>query len=195
MSLREDIISVSRELLLKEGFGKISMRKVARRADVTATSIYLHFKNKDELILALVEESIRNLGNQLKEAVRPDADPVQQLKDVADAYIRYALDHPQEYEVIYMVRPEEMPKYPKEKFQQIRKVYELIADVIREGKEKQLFDVDDELISAYTIWAQIHGVVSVVLNRRLDTRIPREKFLKQAVEHIIQGFVIQKTPA
>jgi len=194
MSLREEIISVSRQLLLKEGFGKISMRKVARRADVTATSIYLHFKNKDELLLALVEESILKLGSELKAALKPDSDPIEQLKDLANAYIRYALDNPQEYEIIYMVRPEEMPKYPKEKFQQIRKVYELIAEVISRGKEKHLFDVEDELISAYTLWAQIHGVVSVVLNRRLDTRIPREKFLDQAVEHIIQGFVIQKTP-
>jgi AcrR family transcriptional regulator len=194
MSLRDEIIAVSKELLFEEGFSKMSMRRIAGRADVSATSIYLHFKNKEELLLALVEESISSLSVQLRAALEEGAGPVDQLKSVANAYIRFALDHPQAYEVIYMVRAEEMPKYPKEKFQQIRKVYQLIADIIRKGKEQKLFDVEDELVSAYTLWAQMHGVVSVVLNRRLDTRIPREKFLSQAVDQIIQGFIIQKTP-
>jgi AcrR family transcriptional regulator len=194
MSLREDIIEVSKDLLLKDGFNKISMRRVARRVNVTATSIYLHFKNKDDLLLALIEESIKNLNRSLMDAIDISKDPIHQLEALAEAYIWYALNNPQEYEIIYMVRPEEMPKYPKEKFQEVRQTYELLAGIIRDGKEKQLFEVDDPLISAYTLWAQIHGVVTVVLNKRLDTRIPREIFLNQAIDHIIQGFVIQKTP-
>jgi AcrR family transcriptional regulator len=194
MSLREDIVDVSKELLLKDGFSKISMRKIAKQLDVTATSIYLYFKNKDELLLALIDESINNLNRQLKDALIPTAGPIEQLEVLANAYIDYALNNPQEYEIIYMVRPEEMPKYPKEKFEQVRKTYEILADIIRKGKEGQFFEVDDPLISAYTLWAQIHGIVSVVLNKRLDTRIPKDLFLEQAVENIIQGFVIQKTP-
>ena len=195
MSLREEIIDVSKELLLKDGFNKISMRKIAKRVNVTATSIYLHFKNKDDLLLALIEESIQNLNKALMKAMNSSLDPIQQLEKLAEAYIQYALENPQEYEIIYMVRPEAMPKYPKVKFQEVRQTYELLSGIIQDGKEKELFDVDNPLISAYTLWAQIHGVVTVVLNKRLDTRIPRDSFLDQAIDHIIQGFVIQKTPA
>jgi AcrR family transcriptional regulator len=195
MSLREEILEVSKELLLKHGFSKMSMRKIARKADVTATSIYLHFKNKDDLLLALVEESIANLTKVLRNALDEAASPVEQLESLADAYVGYALENPQEYEIIYMVRPEEMPKYPKEKFQQIRQIYELLAGIIQRGKDQQLFDIEDPLVSAYTLWAQIHGVVSVILGKRLDTRISNERFLDLAKDHIIQGFIIQKTPA
>ena len=195
MSLRREIIDVSKELLLKEGFAKLSMRKIANRAGVTATSIYLYFKNKDELLLALVEESIERLTSALKEAIDPDADPVRQLENLTRAYVDYALENPQEYEIIYMVRPGEMPKYPREKFQQVRDIYEMIASIIRSGIEKHLLDVDDPMISAYTIWAQLHGVVSVVLSKRLDTRIPKQPFLDHAIDQIIHGFIIQRTPA
>jgi AcrR family transcriptional regulator len=65
MSLREDILEVSRTLLVKDGFGKMSMRKIAKRAGVSATSIYLHFQNKDELLLALIESSIAKLAEAL----------------------------------------------------------------------------------------------------------------------------------
>ncbi len=195
MSLREEILEVSKYLLLKNGFSKMSMRKIANKADVTATSIYLHFKNKDDLLLALIEESIANLNKVLRNALDETASPIEQLESLADAYVGYALENPQEYEIIYMVRPEEMPKYPKEKFQQVREIYELLAGIIRRGKEQHLFDVDDPLVSAYTLWAQIHGVVSVILGKRLDTRVPKDRFLDLAKDHIIQGFIIQKTPA
>ncbi len=194
MSLREEILEVSKDLLLSQGFSKMSMRRIAKRADVTATSIYLHFKNKDDLLLALVEESITRLNRSLRDALDPNAGPVEQLDALAHAYIRYALENPKEYEIIYMVRPEEMPKYPKEKFQQVRDSYELLAGVILEGKKNGALEVDDPLLSAYTLWAQIHGIVSVILSKRLDTRVPREKFIDQAINHIIQGFIIQKSP-
>ncbi len=194
MSLREEILEVSRELLIKEGFGKMSMRRIAERADVSATSIYLYFKNKDDLLLALIEESIENLKAALMEVVDVSKGLLMQLEDMARAYISYALNHPQEYEIIYMVRPEEMPRYPKEKFMNIRSGYELLAGIISEGHAREQIDVEDALINAYTLWAQLHGVVSVILNKRLDTRIPQEQFIEQALENIIRGFVLQKSP-
>ena len=80
MSLRQEIIIVSKELLLKGGFAQLSMRKIAKKAGVTATSIYLYFKNKDELLLALVEESIEKLTAVLKDALDPSAGPWNNLK-------------------------------------------------------------------------------------------------------------------
>lgn len=195
MSLRNEILQISKDLLIKEGFSKISMRRIAGRANITATSIYLHFENKDDLLLTLIEESIKKLKHALQDAVDKEYGMIDQLKIFAETYINYALDHPQEYEIIYMVRPEEMPKYPKEKFRDVRSAYELIADIISETDHNEYIEVEDSLISAYTFWAQLHGVVSVILNKRLDTRIPQSAFIDQSIEHIIKGFIIQKTPA
>lgn len=195
MSLRNEILDVSRNLLIQYGFGKLSMRNIANHANVTATSIYLHFDNKDDLLLALIEESIEHLKENLIREIDSSKDLIQQLEDLARGYIQFALEHPQEYEIIYMVRPEEMPRYPKEKFQEIRSAYELLAEIIEKGKQEDLIDVENSMISAYTLWAQLHGVVSVILSKRLDIRIPQQEFINQATEHIIQGFIIQKTPA
>lgn len=195
MPLREEILEVSKEILIKDGFSKMSMRRIAKRANVSATSIYLHFKNKDDLLVTLIEESIAKLKCALMEVLDPSGDLINQLEIISRKYVDYALNHPQEYEIIYMVRPEEMPKYPEEKFRDVRSAYELIADVISEGKRKEFIEVEDSLISAYTLWAQIHGVVSVILNKRLDTRIPQDQFIDHAIEQIVKGFIIQKTPA
>ncbi len=195
MSLRDDILVESRDMLIKHGFGKVSMRKIAKKVNVSATSIYLHFKNKDDLLLALIESSIEKLSEALNKQLVQDDNPLTKLEKMADNFLSFAIENPQEYEIIYMVRPEEMPKYPTEKFQQIRKIYEMLAEIIREGQTKKLFQVEDPLMSAYTLWAQLHGVASVVISKRLDTRIPSGEFMNQAKDHIIQGFITQKTPA
>lgn len=198
MSLRNEILQVSKDLLIKEGFGKISMRRIAGRANITATSIYLHFESKDDLLLTLIEESIKKLKQALSDAVNDAVTKeyglIDQLRILADTYINYALDHPQEYEIIYMVRPEEMPRYPKDKFRDVRSAYELIANIIREANHNEYAEAEDSLISAYTFWAQLHGVVSVILNKRLDTRIPQSTFIDQSIQHIIKGFINQKIP-
>ena len=195
MSLREDILEVSRTLLVKDGFGSMSMRKIAKRAGVSATSIYLHFQNKDELLLALIETSIGKLSHALEEDLSDSDDSATKLDKMAHAFMRFALENPQEYEIIYMVRPEEMPRFPKEKFQQIRKIYKLLADIIKEGKNAGSLTVEDPNMSAYTLWAQLHGVASVIISKRLDSRIPADEFVNQAIEQVIQGFITQKTPA
>ncbi len=192
MALQQEILDVSRKLLIKDGFSKLSMRRIAKNAGVTATSIYIHFRNKDELLLALIDQSIDKLIERLEKAVLLGADPIEKLELAGREYLEFAISHPQEYEIIFLVRPEEMPKYPEEKFQNIRRGYELMASIIEEGIEKNLIEEDRPLMAAYTIWSQLHGAVSVILNQRLDTRINREEFLKHALEHAIDGFVSRK---
>lgn len=193
MSLRNKILQVSRNILLNEGFSNISMRKIASEINVSATSIYLHFKNKDHLVHTIIEESIRELNNTIQSISASALNPVQKIEKIARSYIAYGLDRPQEYEVIFMVRPEEMPRYPIEKFRDARKGYELLASVIREGIDQNLINEQEVLSTAYAMWAQLHGVVSVILSRRLDTRLSQNEFINHAVDHIVQGILVSRT--
>lgn len=169
------------------------MRKIASEINVSATSIYLHFKNKDHLVHTIIEESIRELNNTIQSISASALNPVQKIEKIARSYIAYGLDRPQEYEVIFMVRPEEMPRYPIEKFRDARKGYELLASVIREGIDQNLINEQEVLSTAYAMWAQLHGVVSVILSRRLDTRLSQNEFINHAVDHIVQGILVSRT--
>lgn len=190
-NLKEKLLEASRELLLKEGFRNFSLRKVAREVGVSATSIYLHFDSKDHLLHTLMEESISELNSKLQRAASEKTDPIQKLENLARVYTRFALEHSREYQIIYMVSSDEMSRYPKKKFRQARKGYEIVTQTLQEGVEKQLLEEDHPRLAAYTFWAQLHGVMSVVLSKRLDTRVDQQKFIDQAIEHIIQGFHVR----
>lgn len=190
-NLKETILEASRKHLFEEGFRNFSLRKVARDVGVSATSIYLHFENKDHLIHTLMEKSIEQLNGRLEQSAKEYADPIKKLEKLAADYAEFALENPREYQIIYMVSSDEMSRYPKEKFRQARRGYEIVTRTLEEGVEKNLLEEDHPRIAAYTFWAQLHGVMSVVLSKRLDTRVDQQEFIRQAIEHIIQGFHVR----
>ena len=189
--MRKQILDAGRSMLLDEGFSQISMRKIAREIDVSATSIYLHFKNKDHLIHALIEEGIEALYRTIESISRSEETTPRKIERIARSYVAFGLDRPQEYEVIFLLRPDEMPRYPKEKFRKAREIFDLISGVIRQGLERGEIETDEPMITAYTFWAQLHGVVSILLNKRLDNRIPQNKFINQSLVRIVDGLCIK----
>lgn len=189
--LRDRLLDTSRRLLLRHGYRNFSLRKVAREIGVSATSIYLHFDSKDHLIHTLMERSIDQLNRRLEEAVTKGTGPIEKLNILARVYVRFALEHSREYQIIYMVSSDEMSRYPKEKFRKARRGYELVTEVIEDGVDRQLLDEKYPRIASYIFWAQLHGVMSVVLSRRLDNRLDQQEFIEQAIEHIVHGFHVR----
>ncbi len=190
-TLRGKIIDCSRKLLLEEGYRSFSLRKVARNAGISATSIYLHFDNKDHLVHTLIDESIQKLNFKLAETASAKLDPAERLEALARTYVDFALNNPREYRIIYVVSLDEMARYPKEKFREARKGYQLLTATIEEGVEEGIMVEDDPKTASYTFWAQLHGIMSVVLTKRLDTQIDQSAFIEQAIQHIIDGFHIR----
>jgi len=189
ISLREKILNTSRCLLYNNGYKALSMRAIAKEVGVTATSIYLHFENKDHLLHTLIEESIEELSVSIEERVDEQTSVVAQFETIIRAYSDFALSNSEKYEIIYMVRPEAMSRYPK--FRRARRCYELLVKVIEQGVILGLMDEEDPLTSAYSIWGQLHGVISVVLNQRLDSRIDKAQFIEKSIQNIIEGFLVR----
>lgn len=191
--LRDQILDISRHLLYDEGYKSLSMRKIAKKADVTATSIYLYFENKDHLLHTLIEESVEDLSQYIESKALPKSDTIDRFKAITESYVQFALEYPEKYEIIYKVRSDSMARYPKEKFRKARRAYELLVKTIEEGVTKGLMEVEEPVLTAYSIWAQLHGVVSVVLNKRLDSRISKQKFIEESIDHVVQGFLVRTT--
>lgn len=189
--LRDEILEISRSMLFKDGYKSLSMRKIAKKAGVSATSIYLYFENKDHLLHTLIEESVEDLSRYIEEKALPVGNSIDRFKAIIRGYVEFGLNFPEKYEIIYKVKSDSMARYPKEKFRKARRAYELLVKTIEESVETGQMDVEKPLIAAYSIWAQLHGVVSVISNGRLDSRINKEQFIEYSIEHVIQGFLVR----
>ena len=197
VGLRRAILDTTRHLLVRDGYQRLSMRRIARTAGYSATSIYLHFDDKDALFHALIEEGMDRLHEALHEiAARHPDDPPARLEALCRGFIAFGLDNPEYYEVMFMLHPEHMDRYPAEKYRRARRNLDLIAAALEEGRARGLLDVQDARVSASASWAALHGIVSLLLARRVDVRIDRDQFIETAVRQTLRSLAApQALPA
>jgi len=174
---------------VQEGYQNMSMRKIAREIDYSATSIYLYFDSKDALLHALIHEGMMQLYDTLCDAAEahPD-DPIARLEALCRSSITFGLDNPEYYEIMFQLRPERMERYPAEKYRQARRNLQLFANALTDGMAADVLYANNARVSASTIWASLHGTVSLLLAERVDVRIDREAFIEAAIQQTIRSY-------
>jgi len=100
--LRQEIVEAAERVIAASGDGRgLTIRAVATSAGVTAPSIYRHFKDKSELLQAVVDSRFTHFGLALDSAVAGAADPYDHLRRRCQAYLRYAHEHPTWYRMLF----------------------------------------------------------------------------------------------
>jgi AcrR family transcriptional regulator len=100
--LRDDIVQAASTLLEQTGQEEaLTLRAVARAAGITAPSIYPHFRDPDEIKLAVVRRTFSTLAEVLRSASAQQAQPVPALYAVCRAYLDFAAEHPHLYRVLF----------------------------------------------------------------------------------------------
>ncbi|MFQ5570418.1 MAG: TetR/AcrR family transcriptional regulator [Rhodothermales bacterium] len=186
--LRRLILDSTRHLLVRDGYKSLSMRKIARSIGYSATSIYLHFENKDALFHALIEEGMERMLKAFKTVEAAYLlDPVARMRALCRSYVDFGLQNPEYYEIMFMLHPEHMERYPAEKYRQARRNLDVFATTLADGIDQGVLKADDARVAASTIWAALHGAVSLLLARRVDVRIDQVAFIETAIQHTLQG--------
>ncbi|MDA1028616.1 MAG: TetR/AcrR family transcriptional regulator [Bacteroidetes bacterium] len=191
--LQRLILDTARKLLFTEGYARLSMRKIAQRIGYSATSIYLHYGNKDELVHALIDEGVDLLHEELCAAYDGSQEPIEQLSEMFLAYINFGLTRPEYYEIMYVLHPEYMTRYPAEKYRKARRNLEMIASAISSGVKSGQFETHDPMLCANLAWTQLHGVVTLLNSERVDKRIPSETLIAASGSHIIRSLLKNQT--
>jgi AcrR family transcriptional regulator len=161
--LRSKILDAARALFVKHGYESVTMRKIAERIEYSPTAIYLHFKDKETLIAELCRHDFRAFGTRFLHLAKI-ADPIERMKKAGWAYLEFAVEHPQQYQLMFMT-PQLPGTKPRagESEDPAQNAYVFlratVAQAMAEGRLRpELTDVD---LVAQTIWAATHGVVSL----------------------------------
>jgi len=100
--LREEILEAATALLAESGNAPgLSLRGVAKRVGVAATSVYLHYADVESLAADVAAHAFAELGAALAAAAPGGADPAETLLARCRAYGHFALDHPGLYRVMF----------------------------------------------------------------------------------------------
>src|SRR5271169_3091013 len=101
---RREILDAARELFINEGYEKFSMRKLAGKIDYSPTTIYLYFKNKDDLLFAICEEFFATFFAELNYIRSVSQDPIEILRQAFLYLMNFGLKNPNQYKLIFFTK-------------------------------------------------------------------------------------------
>ncbi|HEX5323217.1 MAG TPA: TetR/AcrR family transcriptional regulator [Capsulimonadaceae bacterium] len=189
--LKRVILDAARELFATENYKSVSIRRIAEKIDYSPGSIYLYFKDKDEILDSLAEEGFRLLGDRLGSIKKTDS--LDKLREVARAYLDFAIGQPHYYRIMFELGDsfQETPSSEHQARQtQNQRAYEIIRNAVRDGVSAgDLSSQIDEAFATHILWAQMHGIASLALAGRLGL-LPKEDhqaFFDAAIDSVLCG--------
>jgi len=188
LALRQEILAAARQLFAKEGYESVSMRRIAQKIEYSPTTIYLYFRDKEELIDELCEESFSLLSKKLEKAVGGGGDPVENLKRGLRAYVDFGIQHPNHYRTTFLtvhedLSPDQMSGAGRAAFESMLKG---IGDCIEAGR---LRETDVNAIGQ-VLWCMIHGLTALqITHRNCFPWIDRERLITMTIDTAVTGFL------
>ncbi|MFK0140050.1 TetR/AcrR family transcriptional regulator [Streptomyces murinus] len=161
--LRAACLRAARELLEEDGAAGLSLRAVARRAGVSAAAPYRHFADRDALVSAVAAQGYRELAGHLA-AAHPSPTTPDELAAVAVAYVRFALDRPALFRVMFA---EPCDPDNEERAGATTAISEYVHGIVRGA-----FPGADPDVLSTTVWALVHGLAFLHLDGKLDASTP-----------------------
>lgn len=184
--IRRRIRDAAARLHTEVGLSGISARAVAERAGVSVGTLYGHFGSLSELMQSLWRTPASRLVHELVRVSEATSEPVERLRELLQAYVRFAADNEQVFRAAFLyVRPESRAA-PEQISLQDDRFFRVFRRTIEAGQEQGVFrDGDPELLTQ-TVLSAVHGALAlpVTLHRlALDrsTRVPA-----QAIEAMLE---------
>ena len=183
---REQLLDVTTELVVEEGFHAVSVEGVARQAGITRALIYQHFGDLHALLEAVIDREMTRALSQVSETTLQDlshGDADQLMLESLDAYLRAVHDHPATWTLVLMA-PEGAPLKLRQAIEQGRRLVlaRLIAAVrpaLSDG------DDDDAELTARILSAIADEYARLILTD--PKRFTAERLLRHARWWLVQG--------
>jgi AcrR family transcriptional regulator len=193
LETRGRILDAARELFVELGYDAVTMRKVAEKAEYSATAIYHHFDDKKDLLRELCDQDFRQLASRFTEFAGV-ADPIEKLRAVGRAYIDFGLAFPNHYRLMFMTAHEVMDSCESHLKKGVPEedAYAFVRQAVEQCIAAKRFrpELSDVDLVTQAFWAAGHGVASLIIAKGKDPwcewRAP-EEIARVLVENVIRG--------
>jgi AcrR family transcriptional regulator len=202
-NLKNALIAAGMNIISKEGLGGLSLRKVAKKAGVSPTAPYAHFKDKQALIAAISTRGYHLLFDQLTSTISlHQGDPQTMLVEVGWSYVQFAQHDPERFKVMFSRILEQEKEYPE--FREMAlKNFELLVTLVVGCQEAGILAPGAADMIAVRLWSVVHGFVTLLLEgqishtllNRLSVRDLLLSMLNEVTKLEDDAFEISSTPS
>src|SRR5579863_6656711 len=101
--MRQKIIDAAMHMFLEDGYNKTSIRNIAEKIEYSPATIYLYYKDKDELLYDVQAQAFEKLDKTFRDTVDA-ADPLKRLEQIMKTYVLFGKNNPELYDLMFIIR-------------------------------------------------------------------------------------------
>lgn len=190
--IRKKIIDAASEILAKEGYENLSIRKIANKIEYSPGIIYHYFKDKAEIVISVVEEGYGRILKSLGQVPVDAENPEKAIEKGLRNYIELMLEAPHQFRAILMSDIEgiqEKVNMLEEGISKKRNSIQKLCKLVELGIEKGKFKNIDAELTAQIIWTSTHGLLSRLILEKNIPQQQKERLINHHFQILINGLM------
>lgn len=185
-ALRQAVIDTAMKVLQEERNWQFTLRDIARRAGVSHGAPYKHFTDKAALLSELAMIGFDRLRDSMARAgMEAGAAPQQQVLPVAQAYVRFGIENPALYRLMFGAEggnADEVHLSGK-----ATRVFNLMIDLLGQGQADGTFRAREVHGQAAACWSMIHGLTMLAIDGLMLPEKVGSAPLESALGTLLEG--------
>jgi AcrR family transcriptional regulator len=163
--MRSLILDAARKVFLKKGYFDTSIRTIAEEIEYSPGTIYLYFKDKDEIFHALHEEGFRRMLDKMQ-PLEHVTDPFERLKAMGRVYLEFARDNKDFYDLMFIIQAPIKHEQEDGKWEMGRRTLEYLKNVLKQCQQVGHFKNQDIEYLSFVVWSTVHGMSALYCRDR-----------------------------
>lgn len=187
---RNEIVDAADALYAELGWDAVTMDQVARRARLSRALVYVYFKDKADLHLALVERALETLRRQFESAREGKACGIDEIESIGRTYVAFSRDMPHYFDACaryqsHACADAEVPPNEAACMEAGHRVHETLVESLNRGVADGSIrgDLGDPYVTALSLWAFTHGVIQIASSKGGQIEhegVPVQQFIDHA---------------
>jgi AcrR family transcriptional regulator len=164
--LRRALLDAALRIAAQSGPGALSLRELARCAGVSHAAPYRHFASREALLVALAVEGFTGLHEEMEAGARAARTPLERLRALGVAYVRYAVAHPGHFRVMFSSELHEGAEQARLTAAS-EPTLRALVDAVAESQAEGLVGAGAPRSLAVPAWSMVHGLSMLIIDRQL----------------------------
>lgn len=182
--LKKMILDAAKRIVMEDSLGQLTIRRIAKEIGYTSGTLYLLFKNRDNLILELHINTLTDLHTCLSEVIL-DEIPEIALKDLADAYLKFTRENQNLWNAIFDFKLAEGNGTSESYDRTIFKLIDLGISAIRPLYPDDR--INEAIHDARVLWASLYGIAALDASKKLSRYEDASLFIASLVDLYVSG--------
>lgn len=187
---RGEILLAAAKIFNSQGYDGATIRRIADEVGLSSTALYMHFRDKDEILVEICEVAMEKLLSLASEIADRQTPAVDRVRGMIEAYIQFSLAEPSTYRLVFCSNGRHLSPRSQDLVEKLgERCFGKLLAVVTEIADAGRLRKGTPSSAAQVIWAAGHGLASLLVTQPDRNWAPANELAQTMLDGLFGGLV------